>query len=211
MWKKFKWDMFVTSFIPLWISIVVVDIWSIITLAMEKWNNKITIADNLITILGISKIQLISIIVISIVVICSIGGINSFLKKLSDSTDRPKGKVVKAIKANKLSSEFLLAYILPMIAFNFGDIQNITLFLIYFAVLAYLCIRNNNIYTNIFLEFKGYRMYTCDLECFILEEKHIYHDSLIISKDDLTQEEGNSVTYWDFDNYIYITTNGGKK
>ncbi|MCI8404060.1 MAG: hypothetical protein HFE49_04075 [Clostridia bacterium] len=211
MWKKFKWDMFVTSFIPLWISIVVVDIWSIITLAMEKWNNKIKIADNLITILDIGKIQLISIIVISIVVICSIGGINSFLKKLSDSTDRPKGKVVKAIKANKLSSEFLLAYILPMIAFNFGDIQNITLFLVYFAVLAYLCIRNNNIYTNILLEFKGYRMYTCDLECFILEEKHIYHDSLIISKDDLTQEEGNSVTYWDFDNYIYITTNGGKK
>lgn len=98
-----------------------------------------------------------------------------------------------------------------MIAFNFGDMQNITLFLIYFAVLAYLCIRNNNIYTNIFLEFKGYKMYTCDLECFILEEKHTYHDSLIISKDDLTQEEGNSVTYWDFDNYIYITTSGGKK
>lgn len=118
MWEKFKWDMFVTSFIPLWISIVVVDIWSIITLAMEKWNNKIAIADNLITILGISQIQLTSIIVISIVVICSIGGINSFLKKLSNSTDRPKGKVVKAIKANKLSSEFLLAYILPMIAFN---------------------------------------------------------------------------------------------
>jgi hypothetical protein len=210
MWKKFKWDMFVTSFIPLWISIVVVDIWSIITLIMEKWNNKITIADNLITILGISQIQLISITVISIVVICSIDGINSFLKKLSVSTDRPKGKVVKAMKANKLSSEFLLAYILPMIAFDFGDIQNIALFLIYFAVLAYLCIRNNNIYTNILLEFKGYKMYTCDLECFILEGKHIYHDSLIISKDDLTQEEGNSVTYWDFDNYIYITTDGGK-
>ena len=81
MWKKFKWDMFVTSFVPLWISIVVVDIWNIISFAMEKWNNKIAIANNLITILGISKIQLISIIVISIVVICSIGGINSFLKK----------------------------------------------------------------------------------------------------------------------------------
>lgn len=211
MWKKFKWDMFVTSFIPLWISIIVVDIWDIITLAMGKWNNQSKLTDNFIAILGISQIQLISIIVISVVVICSIGGISSFLKKLSDSTDRPKGKIVKAIKANKLSSEFLLAYILPMIAFNFGDMQNITLFLVYFAVLAYLCIRNNNIYTNIFLEFKGYKMYTCDLKRFILEEEHIYHDCLIISKDDLTQEEGNSVAYWDFDNYIYITTDGGKK
>ncbi len=61
------------------------------------------------------------------------------------------------------------------------------------------------------MEFKGYRMYTCDLECSILDKKHVYHDSLIISKDDLTQEEGNSVMYWDFDNYIYITIDGGKK
>lgn len=211
MWKKFKWDMFVTSFIPLWISIIVIDIWNIISLTLENWEQTNKIIVNILDCLYVCKIQSISVIIISIIVICSIGGINSFLKKLSGSTDRPKGKVVKAIKANKLSSEFLLAYILPMIAFNFGDIQNIILFLIYYAVLAYLCIRNNNIYTNILLEFKGYRMYTCDLECFVLEEKHIYHDSLIISKDDLTQEEGNSVTYWDFGNYIYITTDGGKK
>ena len=98
-----------------------------------------------------------------------------------------------------------------MIAFDFGDLQNLSLFLIYFAVLAFLCIRNNNIYTNIFLEFKGYRMFICDLECTILEEKHTYHDSLVISRDDLTQEEKNNVSYWDFDNYIYITESKGEK
>ncbi len=146
MWKKFKWDMFVTSFIPLWISIAVVDIWDIITLTVEKWNNKNKIIDNLLAILGVSQIQVISIVIISIVVICSVYGINSFLKELGVSTDGTRGTIVGAIKLNKLSSEFLLAYILPMITFNFGDIQNITLFLIYFAVLAYLCIRNNNIY-----------------------------------------------------------------
>lgn len=113
--------------------------------------------------------------------------------------------VAKAIKANKLSSEFLLAYILPMIAFDFGNAQNLVLFVIYFSVLAYLCIRNNNIYTNILLEFKGYRIYTCDLTCKVLEDNHTYHDSIVISKSDLTQETGNDVPYWDFENYIYIT------
>ena len=211
MWRKFKWDMFVTSFIPLWISIVVIDIWNFILMILDKWNGKGKFLDNLAPILDAGCIQLLSIIVVVVVVLCSVGGINAFLKKLNSSNDNPKATVVKATKANKLSSEFLLAYILPMIAFNFGDIQNILLFLIYFAVLAYLCIRNNNIYTNIFLEFKGYRIYTCDLECTILERKHTYHDSLIISKDDLTQEEGNDVSYWDFDNYIYITINGGRK
>ena len=40
-------------------------------------------------------------------------------------TNNPKGKILRATKANKLSSEFLLAYILPMIAFDFGDNGNI--------------------------------------------------------------------------------------
>ena len=91
-----------------------------------------------------------------------------------------------------------------MIAFDFGNPQNLVLFIIYFSVLAYLCIRNNNIYTNILLEFKGYRIYTCDLTCKVLDD-HTYHDSIVISKSDLTQEEGNDVPYWDFENYIYIT------
>lgn len=211
MWRTFKWDMFVTSFIPLWISIIVIDVWNIISITLKNWKQANEVIVDILDCLYICKIQLISVIIISFVVLHSVHKTNSFLKKLSNSNDRSKGKVIKAIKANKLSSEFLIAYILPMIAFNFGDIQNITLFLICFAVLAYLCIRNNNIYTNILLEFKGYRMYTCDLECFILEKKYIYHDSLIISKYDLTQEEGNSVTYWDFDNYIYITIDEGEK
>lgn len=211
MWQKFKWDMFVTSFIPLWISIVVINLWNVILVVLEKWNSEKKFADNLTTILNSGLVQLISIIVIIVMVLCSVVGINVFLKKLQSSKDNSKATVVKATKANKLSSEFLLAYILPMIAFDFSDLQNIILFLIYFAVLAYLCIRNNNIYTNILLEFKGYRMYICDLECAILEKKHIYHDSIIISKDDLTQEEGNDVLYWDFDNYIYITIDGGRK
>jgi hypothetical protein len=35
MWKKFKWDMFVTSFIPLWLSIIVIDIDTFKSLASQ--------------------------------------------------------------------------------------------------------------------------------------------------------------------------------
>lgn len=178
---------------------------------LGKWNSKNTVIDNFTVILDAGCIQLISIIVITVIILCSVCGINTFLKKLNLSKDNPKATIIKATKANKLSSEFLLAYILPMIAFDFSDIQNIALFLVYFVVLAYLRIRNNNIYTNILLEFKGYRIYTCDLECMVIETKHTYHDSLIISKDDLTQEEGNDVSYWDFYNYVYIAIDGGQK
>ena len=161
MWRKFKWDMFVTSFIPLWLSIVVLDVWNIVSLILEKWDDNSKMLENLQNILCSSCVQVISIIVIAILLISSIVGINSFLKmKLAFKNNHPKGTVKKATKANKLSSEFLLAYILPMIAFDFSDPQKLVLFLIYFLVLAYLCIRNNNIYTNILLEFKGYRIYS---------------------------------------------------
>ncbi len=212
MWQKFKWDMFVTSFIPLWLSIVVLDAWNIVSLALEKWDDKRKMLENLKNILCSSSVQVISVIVIAFLLISSIAGINSFLKKkLTIKSTHPKGTVKKATKANKLSSEFLLAYILPMIAFDFGDPQKLVLFLIYFLVLASLCIRNNNIYTNILLEFKGYHIYTCDFECMVANENHIYHDSIVISKIDLTQEEGNEVPYWDFENYIYITVDRGGK
>ncbi len=44
-----------------------------------------------------------------------------------------------------------------------------------------------------------------------MEDNHTYHDSTVISKIDLTQEEGNEIYYWDFENYIYITADRGEK
>ncbi len=94
------------------------------------------ISNNLINVLYSNYIQFINIAVISVLVLVSIIGINSFLdKKLTkDKKHLPKGKIEKETKANKLSSEFLLAYILPMIAFDFGNTQNLVLFIICFSV-----------------------------------------------------------------------------
>ena len=210
MWLKFKWDMFITSFIPLWMSILIVDIWKIVCVTKLKWTSGTFIWKNVKKCAMANLIPLISIIIVLLVVIISIIGINSFIKKMNKSNNCSKGKILKARKANKLSSEFLLAYILPMIAFDFCKLQSLVLFLVYFVVLAFLCIRNDNIYTNIMLEFRGYKIYTCDIECLIANDKtHVYYDSLIISQKDLTLEESNDIIYWDFNNYIYITKKEG--
>lgn len=205
MWPKFKWDMFITSFIPLWISIIFVDTWNIISSFVKMWNDKLCVWNNIGDCIFSNLLLIISILIILTIVITSVCGINSFIKRLNNSDNTQHGKIIKARKANKLSSEFLLAYILPMIAFDFGELKSVILFLIYFAVLAFLCIRNNNIYTNILLEFKGFKMYNCDIECTVMNATRVYSDSIIISADDLTLNEGNNVNYWDFENYIYIT------
>lgn len=74
----------------------------------------------------------------------------------------------------------------------------------YFMVLAYLCIRNNNVYINIYLELKKYRMYECDVECRVANGIKIYRKSLVISRRDLITRVDCDLSYWDFDNYIFI-------
>lgn len=205
MWSKFKWDMFVTSFIPLWISITIFDLWDIIENAITAFPQEGRFIDRLLAFSLANILQLVSIAVIVIMVMISVCGINKFLKERECSKQKSPGTILKAKKANKLSSEFLLAYILPLIAFDFSDLKSIALFLTYFAILAFLCIRNNNIYTNIMLEFKEYRIYSCDIERPVPGDKtERYYDSLVISKEDLTSLENKKIWHWDCDNYIYI-------
>ena len=45
--KRFKWNMFITSFMPLWISIVVADLWSIIENGIRIWSCKKNLSYNL--------------------------------------------------------------------------------------------------------------------------------------------------------------------
>ena len=205
MWSKFKWDMFVTSFIPLWLSIIIFDIWDIVYNAITAFPKDGEFVDRLLCFTKNNIIPFASVITIFTVVIISIRGISKFLKERECSKQNPGGTIKKVKKANKLSSEFLLAYILPLIAFDFSDLKSLALFVVYFAILAFLCIRNNNIYTNIFLEFKRYRIFLCDIERLVPGDNTIiYYDSLIISKDDLTLSEDKNIKYWDCDNYIYI-------
>lgn len=143
------------------------------------------------------------VLLVFVLLVISIFSINGFLKDKISNNEPPKIKI-KAIRANKLSSEFLLAYILPMIAFDFTAIKSVVLFAVYFAMLAFLCIRNSNVYTNIWLEFKGYKMFLCDLEVNKLGRAYLYNDCLVISKNNLTTKIDNDMDYWDFDNYIYI-------
>ena len=91
-----------------------------------------------------------------------------------------------------------------MIAFDFAGLKGIMMFGIYFFTLAFLCIRNDNVYVNIFLEFKGFKIYVCDLESEKLGKAFIYENCLVISRNDLAVESGNLIECWDFDNYIYI-------
>jgi hypothetical protein len=135
MWSKFKWDMFVTSFIPLWVSIIIFDVWDIVYNAITEFPKDGKLVGRLLCFAKNNIIPFASVIIIFTVVIISIHGISRFLKERECSKQNPTGTILKVQKANKLSTEFLLAYILPLIAFDFGALKDVVLFLTYFLYL----------------------------------------------------------------------------
>ena len=80
-----------------------------------------------------------------------------------------------------------------------------------FAVLAFLSIRNNNVYTNIYLELRSYKIYTCDIQITKIDKKVKYEDCFVLSKVDLTQEIEEELPYWEIDTTHYINTKEVKK
>ena len=78
MWKKFRWDMFVTSFIPLWFSIFVLDIWNLIKQSIAIWNAKKTFCSNISFCFETSIVQVVSVAVMTVIVFVSITGVTTF-------------------------------------------------------------------------------------------------------------------------------------
>ena len=200
--------MFITSFIPLWTSIVISNAWGVCYEGRKDWRDSVGFCKNLEIVAMNNKATLVFTVVILTVLAISICEILCFIKEQKKSTNKKELIVTKARANKSLSSDFLLAYILPMVTFDFSELKGIVLFIICFTTLAYLCVRNNNIYINILLELMGYHMFTCDLKINVNGNSYQRDDVLVISKEDLTARIDNEISCYDFDKYIYIDLKG---
>ena len=202
--------MFVTSFIPLWATIVFIDIWEIVLQGKNIWEAELTFLENIKCCISNNMLQFISVLVIMIVVIISIISIEKVMHK-REIANNDVAIIKKAHKESFLSTQYLLSYILPLVAFDFGSLRDIIIFLLFFAVLAFLSIRNNNVYTNIYLEFRSYKIYTCDIQITKIDKIVEYENCFVLSKVDLTQEVEEKFPYWEIDATHYINTKEVKK
>lgn len=202
--------MFITSLIPLWLAIVFIDCWEMVDGSIKKWNSNISTVENLSICASTYLLQIISITIIIFVVVVSLICINRFLRSRADGKNN-YATLKSAKKESKLTTEYLLSYILPLIAFDFGNLRDVILFLGFFAILAFLCIKNNNLYTNIYLELRKYKIYTCDIAVTVMDKENIYTECFVLSKQNLTQCVGENLNMWEFENrHKYIIINKEK-
>lgn len=182
--RFFKSAMFFTSFLPLWITIIFINVKSIV----ENENNLST--------------EYISICCILLGLIISMFVIIVSIKNLTKVTFR-NYKIIDASQEKGITSEFLLSYILPLFAFDFTKWDSVITFIIYFLILAFLCIRNNNVYANLFFEIKNYKFYNCEL-VWASEPTTSPIQVIAISNKNLCANKGNTVKIASLNKPFYL-------
>lgn len=206
---KLKISLFITSFMPLWFSVIFINAWAIFSYLLIRmkgsFNFKLFTWNNFLELYSKKWLEISFSILLIILFLYSARFLYLFLQKNEKSINNPTGIIKKVNRAHNLGSDFLLAYVLPMIAFDFGSLKDVILFSLIFITLGFLCIRNENLYTNIYLEFLGYQMFYADFNKGILEEKRFLKENILfLSKKDLRLEISREISYYEVNNFIYI-------
>lgn len=158
MSRLFSIGLYYTSFAPLWLSVVFIDVKSIAENSEHIWTEKITIS----CILLFSLISL----CILLVELCANG---------KEGTN--PCKIESAKEEKTITSEYLLSYILPLFAFDFTTWDGVTLFMIFFLTIGFLCVKHNYFTVNVVLEMTRFKVYNCCLK----NEDGVLIEKMIIS------------------------------
>ena len=175
-----SFSMYFLSFAPLWITVLFIDIKSLVDGGGNKWTE-------IICITGILLGTLISAIIL-------------FAKFYVTDDERYSLAIQEAKESKTITAEFLLSYILPLFAFDFTQWDEVVKFLIFFIIFGYLCIRHNNFSVNIILELLHYRMYDC---CLMNTDGKVV-DRIVISKNILSISKGKIIEVKILNNEYYL-------
>ena len=133
------------SFLPLWVAILFID--------GLNWFYKRD--DHLFT-------EWISIALIIFLSVVSIIFQEKFLQNQKIQNIEEYG-ILKAREDKIKISDYLVAYVIPLLAFDFTKWYEAALFVFIFSILGVHAVHHNIFQSNLILECKGYRIYECEL------------------------------------------------
>lgn len=182
-----SFSMYFLSFIPLWITILFIDVKSLVDGGGDKYTEIISI---------------------SVILFCTlISMIILFIKFYITEDEKYKYKVIESKESKTITAEFLLSYILPLFAFDFTLWDEVVKFLMFFLIFGFLCIRHNYFSVNIMLELMHYKMY----ECRLVNADNKFIERIIISKNTLTMNKGRVIEIKILNNEYYLDLYDKKK
>lgn len=166
----FQMSMYYLSFAPLWILVFLTDIFSICD------NDKYLVT------------EYISIVLILFFMVIAVRRMRNKLN--SKNSDNVKCICLEEVQEEKfLVAEFLMSFIFPMFAFDFTNHQGAVLFLVFFIIFDWLCIKHNYFCVNVVLEVMGYKIYNCKYK----NEDNELVEKKILSKKYLKKNVGEKI------------------
>jgi len=165
----FEFAMFFLSFLPLWLSIIFMDLINMIRDSKNLWTEKLSVVG-----------------VLSGIIICSFVTWKWLHK--DGSQNREKYEIISAKEERFITAEFMMTYVLPLFAFDFTRWDGVVLFLLFFYVFWFLVHRHKYFCTNLALEIFGYRIYECELK-----NGNQTLSKLVVSRNELNAMAGSTI------------------
>lgn len=171
-----------TSFLPLWIAILILDIKSL-------FENKEYLFTEIASIICILVFFSISVIVL----VCKINKAKNGKAQIF---------LIESVQKQKsVTAEFVLTFIMPLIAFDFTHWYGVLLFAIFFSLLSFLCAKHSYFSVNVLLELFGYRFFVCNL---MSESGNCSVEKTIISRDALSAKRNTRIRISSINNEFAI-------
>ena len=168
-----------SSFSPLWVAVLFIDIKSIV----ERRPFVVT--------------EYLSIVIIGLLFLISVKKLSSVINSTKRNKREAQAFTLNAIKKQKsVTAEFVLSYIVPLIAFDFTQWDGVVLFGIFFLLLAFLCAKHSYFSVNVLLELFGYRFYSCEL----INSNGITIEKNIKNNHSLVEKKGEDIYLFDINN-----------
>ena len=174
-----QWSMYYLSFAPLWLSVLFMDVMSLVKGTAN------------------AGVEWISIVLIPVAfVVCLI----IMLRHLKPGPTNSQKYTLKSAEEEKfLTAEFLFSYIFPLFAFDFTQWEGMALFALFFLIFGCLCAHHNYFCTNIMLDIFKYKIYSCDLidsDLQTIHKKVVSHRELRLCCDDSIYAKGLNNDYF---------------
>lgn len=203
-----KWNIRFTSFMPLWVSMIIKELFGMWT-QYHEYQDMLSEYEEMSfswqDFLGICSVQLAIIVILILCIIVSMVALEVSLAGYQRVDGELKvAKIVCARRANRMFAELLIVYVLPLLAFDLNQVEGIVLFLIYFWVISILCIQNDYFFINLILDRKGYHTYICDLNCDRNGQEKTCYSVLVLSKVNLGISSVCEIRYKGNNSGIYM-------
>lgn len=183
----FFFSLFYVSFLPLWLSVLFVDVVSICSTT------------------SCHTTEFLSCGTIIILLLYCVTDVKCTLRKVEKELCSAEKKLVEAKVQKTAVTEFLLMYILPLFAFDFPRWDGTVLFLLYFSVLCYMHMKNKIFCVSILLEILGYRVFECKLKNWDkVAADNVAETASVVSRNELRSYIGINISLAKINNEYYV-------